>query len=180
MSMEIKSEVLNTVMYWSKVIILGIIVGVSIQFAFAWTAPSSAPPAGNTSGPLTVSAVNQTKAGKLATASTIASDSGTTLVTKDYVDAAAATPIRGGHYGGCIQQLNSASTNISSSNMAWPITSCPGTGTAQPTCASGYTLIKLAYSQGNTGAFGVDPADGHSRYNDLYDTSWRTTACAKL
>lgn len=52
--------------YWLRVISLGLVVGVSIQFVQAWTAPSSTPPAGNVSGPITVGDVGQIKTGNLA------------------------------------------------------------------------------------------------------------------
>ncbi|MDQ5961256.1 MAG: hypothetical protein QG581_177 [Patescibacteria group bacterium] len=47
--------------YWLKVVSLGLILGIGIQFAQAWTNPGATPPGGNVSGPLTTGAGNQTK-----------------------------------------------------------------------------------------------------------------------
>ena len=52
--------------YWLKVITLGIVLGVGIQFAQAWTNPTQTPPGGNVSGPITTSGTGQIKAGNLA------------------------------------------------------------------------------------------------------------------
>jgi len=56
----------NSVVYWSKVIVLGVILGTGLQFAQAWTEPTLAPPGGNVPGPLTVGGDGQTKEGSLA------------------------------------------------------------------------------------------------------------------
>ena len=52
-------------LYWSKVIALGVILGVGIQFAEAWTNPTVSAPGGNVAGPLNVGSGTQTKAGSL-------------------------------------------------------------------------------------------------------------------
>ena len=52
-------------LYWSKVIALGVILGVGIQFAEAWTNPTVSAPGGNVAGPLNVGSSTQTKAGSL-------------------------------------------------------------------------------------------------------------------
>jgi hypothetical protein len=57
---------LRSATYWLRVISLGLVVGISIQFVQAWTAPTSAPPAGNVSGPLTTGDAAQIKTGNLA------------------------------------------------------------------------------------------------------------------
>ena len=51
--------------YWLQVVSLGLIMGLGLQFAQAWTAPPAAPLAGNVAGPLTTSSVTQTKPGAL-------------------------------------------------------------------------------------------------------------------
>ena len=51
--------------YWLRVVSLGLIVGLSIQFVHAWTAPTGTPPAGNVGGPLTTGSVNQVKSASL-------------------------------------------------------------------------------------------------------------------
>lgn len=55
----------NNRAYWAQVVTLGLVVGLGLQFAQAWTPPSGAPPSGNVGAPLTTSAVSQTKAGRL-------------------------------------------------------------------------------------------------------------------
>lgn len=52
--------------YWIKVISLGIILGLGVQFAEAWTNPTVAPPGGNVSAPLTTGTTGQSKSGNLA------------------------------------------------------------------------------------------------------------------
>ena len=177
--MQIKSEIFTKIVYWGRVIVLGVVLGVSIQVVYAWTGPTSAPPNGNVSGPLTVGAGTQTKTGKLQTASTVATDPATTLVTRDYVDAAAATYIRGGHYGFCKQELD-ASFRVSTAGTAYyPITVCPLYPGTEPTCAAGFAVIRLFVSQMNASANGLS-ADGHSKMNDTLDTYSRGSACVKL
>ncbi|MBP9751845.1 MAG: hypothetical protein KBD19_03230 [Candidatus Moranbacteria bacterium] len=56
----------NTLLYWVKIVSLGLILGLGLQLAEAWTAPSALPPGGNVSGPVTVGDVGQSKAGNLA------------------------------------------------------------------------------------------------------------------
>lgn len=49
--------------YWLKVISLGLLLGLGIQFTQAWTNPAAAPPGGSVSGPLTTGNGDQTKSG---------------------------------------------------------------------------------------------------------------------
>ncbi len=110
--MQTKQSFAAKATYWLKVVSLGLVLGLGLQFAQAWTAPTVAPPGGNVSGPVTLGVGAQYKAGKLGvnsnitpigafevgsggnaliggkaySASTIATDLGTTLATKDYVD----------------------------------------------------------------------------------------------
>ena len=51
--------------YWAQVVVLGLVVGLSLQFSQAWTNAPGAPTGGNVSGPITTSAVAQTKTGTL-------------------------------------------------------------------------------------------------------------------
>lgn len=51
--------------YWAQVIVLGLVVGLGLQFAQAWTAPTATAPGGNVTGPITTSGDTQTKAGRL-------------------------------------------------------------------------------------------------------------------
>jgi hypothetical protein len=55
---------------WLKVISLGLILGLGIQFAKAWTSPTLPPPGGNVSGPLTNGIAAQYKTGMLGINST--------------------------------------------------------------------------------------------------------------
>lgn len=48
--------------YWLKVISLGLILGLGIQFAQAWTNPTTTAPGSNVSGPITTGSGSQTKA----------------------------------------------------------------------------------------------------------------------
>lgn len=181
--MRIESQRLKKITYWSSVVIVGAILGVSLQFAKAWTSPAGIPPDnGAVSGPLTTSAVDQTKAGKLRSASTLNSDTGNTLVTKDYVDAAAGGHVRGGHYGSCYQEKRSDFSIGYGGLDSWPVTSCPSSGPdsgSRAICASGFTPIVLSQGQANQGANGVT-SGGISKYNDLMDVYFVTWACAKL
>lgn len=52
--------------YWTKVVSLGLILGLGLQFAQAWTAPTVAPPGGNVAGPVTLGNTGQWKTGNLA------------------------------------------------------------------------------------------------------------------
>ncbi|MDD5490038.1 MAG: hypothetical protein PHP25_05175, partial [Candidatus Moranbacteria bacterium] len=51
--------------HWLSVIVIGIVLGVSLQFVRAWTEPTAAPPGGNLGAPINTSGVAQTKAGNL-------------------------------------------------------------------------------------------------------------------
>ncbi len=55
----------NRFLYWAQIIVVGLVVGIGIQFVQAWTGPSQSAPNGNVSGPLTTSGVQQTKTGDL-------------------------------------------------------------------------------------------------------------------
>lgn len=82
-----------------------------------------------------------------------------------------ATPVRGRIMGSCFLQWSAAFNILTSSSMAWPITSCPNSGNSNPTCAAGFTLTSWSFVQGNTGSTGG--------YNDTLDTYWVSYACVK-
>ncbi len=107
-----KTKIIKNITYWSGVVILGLVVGISIQFVAAWTEPTQAPPGGNVGAPLNTGNLGQIKNGNLIlnalgnyltgllvngnlqiangkgySPSTTEADPGNTLVTKDYVDA---------------------------------------------------------------------------------------------
>ncbi|EKE20095.1 MAG: hypothetical protein ACD_8C00056G0020 [uncultured bacterium] len=60
---------LKKITYWTGVSIVGIIVGISLQFARAWTEPGSAPPAGNVGAPINISTNPQIKTGSIGVSS---------------------------------------------------------------------------------------------------------------
>ncbi len=66
-----KHSLAHKSVYWMKVISLGLILGISIQFAQAWTSPTLPPPGGNVSGPLTNGITPQYKTGMLGVNSTV-------------------------------------------------------------------------------------------------------------
>lgn len=105
---------LKSVAYITGGIVAGLVVGMGVHLVLAWNGPSSSPPpANNVSGILIDSALAQYKlgalgintsavpsvgfglgvggnvavGGKIYSASTVATDLGSTVVTKDYVDA---------------------------------------------------------------------------------------------
>ncbi len=89
-----------------RIVILALILSTVIGYSFAaWVPPPTNPPFGNTPPPINVGPATQQKNGNLfltglfvankaQTVSTVASDSGTTLVTKDYVDGRAGDSLR--------------------------------------------------------------------------------------
>ena len=60
-----KPKIMKNAAYWSGVVILGLVVGVSIQFVTAWTEPTEAPPGGNLSAPVNTGETGQIKQGNL-------------------------------------------------------------------------------------------------------------------
>lgn len=117
----------NTLVYWTKVVSFGLVLGLGLQFAQAWTAPSATPPGGNTTGPVTLGGGAQYKTGKLGvnssiaptnafevggggnvlvggkvySAATVASDGTSTLATKGYVDGKVSGGMPGNVVAGC-------------------------------------------------------------------------------
>ena len=62
-----KTEKITSAISTAKIVLLGLIIGAGLQlmYVYAWTGPSSSAPNGNVSGPITTSAVSQTKSGNL-------------------------------------------------------------------------------------------------------------------
>lgn len=195
MYMHIESTLVKKTITWGSMVLLGAVLGVSLQYASAgWTpAPAGVPPTGNVNGPITTGG-NQTKAGKLETAGTVVGDSASTVVTKGYLEAnyvnaaGPGAPVRGGHYGSCLQQKDASQNAIWSGFSAWPITNCPSSSAGSVTCAATYSVMYISNIQANTGANGVTRASegmggfpaGVSKYNDLLDTYFVSSACVKL
>ena len=66
-------KLVHSSLYWGKVVVLGIIVGVGIQFAEAWTNPSVSAPGGNVAGPINTGVFNQVKNASLGLIGNLAS-----------------------------------------------------------------------------------------------------------
>lgn len=65
--------------YWLSIIIIGLSVGLGVQFVQAWQAPTLAPPAGNVLGPVTTGSNAQWKTGALGIGTTAAPQAGFAL-----------------------------------------------------------------------------------------------------
>lgn len=57
--------------HWLSVIVIGIVLGLTLQFVRAWTEPTQAPPNGNVGAPINTSANPQTKAGSFTSSGNI-------------------------------------------------------------------------------------------------------------
>src|SRR4030042_2321753 len=55
----------KNITHWVGVIIIGIALGLALQFVRAWTEPTEAPPGGNVGAPINTSDIRQTKNGGL-------------------------------------------------------------------------------------------------------------------
>jgi hypothetical protein len=53
--------------HWLKVAVIGIALGLGLQFVRAWTEPTTAPPGGNVGAPINTGAQKQVKAGDICT-----------------------------------------------------------------------------------------------------------------
>jgi len=60
-----KSQIAKQITHWLGVIIIGLAVGLAVQFVRAWTEPTKAPPGGNVGAPINTSGIQQGKAGSL-------------------------------------------------------------------------------------------------------------------
>ena len=60
-----KNKSLKTISYWLSIIVIGVVVGISLQFVSAWTEPSLSPPQGNVAAPINVGPNSQYKEGAL-------------------------------------------------------------------------------------------------------------------
>lgn len=63
--MRKKESIIQKIAYWLKVVSLGVILGLGIQFTQAWTNPNVTPPGGNVAGPITTGVGNQVKSASL-------------------------------------------------------------------------------------------------------------------
>ncbi len=60
-----RQKIAKKATFWLGVIAMGLMVGVSIQFGYAWTEPSVNPPGGNVAAPLNTGSLSQIKTGPL-------------------------------------------------------------------------------------------------------------------
>jgi hypothetical protein len=58
-------KIFENAIWWSGVIMIGLILGISLQFVKAWTEPSAAPPGGNVGAPINTGLLGQIKQGVL-------------------------------------------------------------------------------------------------------------------
>lgn len=65
MKQKIK-KIFENAVWWSGVVMVGLILGVSLQFVRAWTEPTDAPPGGNVGAPINTGNNLQQKSGSLA------------------------------------------------------------------------------------------------------------------
>lgn len=60
-----KNKIFLKLRYWISVTVVGIILGITLQFAKAWTEPASVPPNGGLGAPITLGNTGQAKSGNL-------------------------------------------------------------------------------------------------------------------
>lgn len=117
--------------------------------------------------------------GKVRSLSTIATDPGNTLVTKDYLDAAMYTGYtRGAHYGHCWISYDANWNPNGSSADTWPMTTCSHSPVANATCAPGFTVVLTGNVQMNGSGNGLG-WNGLSRYDDTQDVYYNFFDCVK-
>lgn len=96
-----KQKTKKQVIYWFSVIVVGIALGLALQFVRAWTEPAQAPPGGNLGAPINTGAQNQTKQGGItARTLTAATVTGTTQLCIG-TDCRTTWPSGGGSYTPC-------------------------------------------------------------------------------
>ena len=168
--MHKQQSISQKVTYWIKVVSLGMILGLGLQFAQAWTAPKQAPPLGNVGGPITTGNSPQVKGDGLVTEGSLLTLNGILdmvshritgvadpiapqdVATKAYVDASAGY-VRGGHYGSCIQQWDAGFTPEWSGEKRYPMTTCTN---ARLVCDAGFTVtLATVPTQMNTNGSGT-------------------------
>ncbi|MDD3487081.1 MAG: hypothetical protein PHF35_01725 [Candidatus Moranbacteria bacterium] len=58
---------MKKIIYWFSVVVVGIALGLALQFARAWTEPVATPPGGNLGAPINTGGTTQTKSGDICT-----------------------------------------------------------------------------------------------------------------
>jgi len=59
------NKIFENAVWWSGVVMVGLVLGVSLQFVRAWTEPTAAPPNGNVGAPINTGIIGQAKQGVL-------------------------------------------------------------------------------------------------------------------
>jgi len=147
-------KIFENAVWWSGVVMVGLILGVSLQFVRAWTEPTDAPPGGNIGAPINTSAIYQIKAGILGVVGLVANSfqmptgaGAGKVLTSD----AAGT--------GSWQAGGGISCTTVSVEGQYPIATCP----------SGYTVI--------AGGGHCDDGNYYIQESDISGNGWRT-GCA--
>jgi hypothetical protein len=58
-------KIFENAVWWSGVVMVGLILGISLQFVRAWTEPTTAPPDGNVGAPINTGPIEQLRQGAL-------------------------------------------------------------------------------------------------------------------
>ncbi len=97
------------------VVVIGLLFGLSIQFAKAWTNPPAAPPGGNLAGPLNTGATAQTKAGQLTISGGGANGNGGLIIGKQSLNSKPADNWL--YLGDSLNAVYGVATGIASANV---------------------------------------------------------------
>lgn len=159
--MDKKSQTIKRSVYYFKIIALGVILGVSIQFAEAWTNPSAPAPAGNLAGPINTGVGAQVKQGALTSAVSLGAPMlciGTDCRTA-WPDASGGGPIAT-TVQSCVN--NTCTGNVNT--MFFPVRNANNRRNAMPQLCSGNSFINAngGYWQGFTGNYGEGACSGGS------------------
>ena len=58
-------KIFENAVWWSGVVMVGLVLGISLQFVRAWTEPTAVPPNGNVGAPINTGTIGQAKQGVL-------------------------------------------------------------------------------------------------------------------
>ena len=161
-----------------KALVLILIIGLGVDFALAWTGPSSAPPTGNVSAPVNVGSTNQVKSGGLGVANFVA-DSVTVGAT---ANASAVTSPKYCIGTSCITMWWSSSSNTDpiclggSCASTWGEAVGLGDATYQVSCDEGYysgnsggTAVLCCKVNKTTGATQCEKSQNGNAWGSMYD-----------
>jgi hypothetical protein len=141
----------KNIIHWLSVIVIGIVLGLGLQFVRAWTEPTVDPPGGNLGAPINTSAMVQTKAGGFTAIGGLTSGSDIKL------------------NGQLLDESDRPAffVNVSHDDCGWyfPYMGCP----------AGY----MAVGWWHTGRGACDSqVDGDGYYNGLTDSGWMCLCAA--